>query len=253
MSEEVSAAYVVSNVEAMYPKLDRTYNWSATENRSVPCAATDDGAEYTVNLKINYADITPLRKAMVEVYTQKKAKDWPEFKDNFKLLEGTIKGKDAIFDVKVKIKAAYNNESTRKPRQFSAANEILPDGFQLTTGSTINVAVVLVPYFMKATKMAGVTLRLNAVQVISLAESSVTSPFEVEDGFTAEADNPFTEEVVEEKETPKVVAISDDGTDQIWDEEPEEPKKVVTKKKAPPKKDDSDDLDAIIDEWGDDD
>ena len=33
MSEEVSAAYVVMDVEAMYPKLDRTYNWSATENR----------------------------------------------------------------------------------------------------------------------------------------------------------------------------------------------------------------------------
>jgi hypothetical protein len=101
---------------------------------------------------------------------------------------------------------------------------------------------------MKATKMAGVTLRLNAVQVIKLAESSVTSPFEVEDGFTVEADNPFSEEAVEEKEVTK-----DDGTDQIWDEEPEEPKKVVKKKKAPPKKDDDDDLDAIIDEWGDDD
>jgi hypothetical protein len=208
--------YNIKGVEALYPKLDRPYKFDNTENRSVPCAATDDGAEYTVNLKIAYADIAPLRKAMVKVYNEKKAKDWPVFKDNFKLLEGTIKDKDAIFDVKVKIKAAYNKEATRKPRQFSAANEILPDEFQLTTGSIINVAVVLVPYFMKATKMAGVTLRLNAVQ--------------------------------EEKEVTK-----DDGTDQIWDEEPEEPKKVVKKKKAPPKKDDDDDLDAIIDEWGDDD
>jgi|TARA_R100001129_G_scaffold118833_2_gene82306 hypothetical protein len=240
--------YNIKGVEALYPKLDRPYKFDNTENRSVPCTATDDGAEYTVNLKIAYADIAPLRKAMVKVYNEKKAKDWPVFKDNFKLLEGTIKDKDAIFDVKVKIKAAYNKEATRKPRQFSAANEILPDEFQLTTGSIINVAVVLVPYFMKATKMAGVTLRLNAVQVIKLAESSVTSPFEVEDGFTVEADNPFSEEAVEEKEVTK-----DDGTDQIWDEEPEEPKKVVKKKKAPPKKDDDDDLDAIIDEWGDDD
>ena len=41
--------HTIKKVEALYPKLDRPYKFDKKENRSVPCGATDDGAEYTVD------------------------------------------------------------------------------------------------------------------------------------------------------------------------------------------------------------
>ena len=236
--------HTIKKVEALYPKLDRPYKFDKKENRSVPCGATDDGAEYTVDLKINYADILPLRKAMKAAYEEKKhAEGWTDnFKDNFKVLEGSVKNKDAVFQVKTKLKAHYSGSVTKKPKQFDAKNNQLPDDFQLTTGSTVNVQVELIPY--SGAMGHGASLRLRAVQVIQLAASSVVSPFDVEDGFTSDEGSPFTEEA------PKAAVVEEIEDD--FDEEPEEPKKVVKKKKVPPK-DDGEDLDAIIDEWGDDD
>jgi len=250
--------YLIDGVEALYPKIDRPYQWSDKENRSVPCTFDGDGAEYIVNLKIPYKKALPLRKAMAEAYQEKKEKKWPKFQDNFKVVEGSIEEKDAVFEIKARIKAAYNGVATKPPRQFDADQNLLANDFQLTTGSTINVMVTFAPYAGKLGN--GTSLRLNAVQVIKLAAASITSPFEKEEGYVHEDASPFTK--AEGQEDPpttlKIVTDeisieedSDDDSDE-WGE-PEEPKKVATKEKPSPKvKDDDDDLDAIIDEWGDD-
>jgi hypothetical protein len=63
---------------------------------------------------------------------------------------------------------------------FNAANQAIDDAdFQLTSGSTVNVAVQAVPYM---TGMAsGVSLRLRAVQLLELAEVAAgASPFDVD-------------------------------------------------------------------------
>ena len=245
-------SYLIKGVEALYPKIDRPYQWSDKENRSVPCEATADGAEYIVNLKVPYEKALPLRKAMAEAYQEKKEKKWPKFADNFKVVEGSIKDKDAVFEVKTRIKAAYNGQATKKPRQFDAQQNLLPDDFQLTTGSIVNVAVTFTPY--AGALGNGTSLRLNAVQVIQLAAANVTSPFDKEEGYTHENASPFTE--VAKEEVTDEIAWNDEGEDSedsdAWGE-PEEPKKVAKKEKPSPKvKDDDDDLDAIIDEWGDD-
>ena len=241
-------SYLIKGVEALYPKIDRPYQWSDKENRSVPCAATDNGAEYIVNLKVPYDKALPLRKAMASAYEEKTEAKGPKFKDNFKIVEGSIADKDAVFEIKARIKAAYNGQATKRPRQFDAQQNLLPDDFQLTTGSIINVAVTFAPY--AGALGNGTSLRLNAVQVIQLAAASVTSPFEKEEGFTMSEANPF----VETAEPVENVEFSEEAEDSAEDwEEPEEPKKVAKKEKvAPEVKDGDDDLDAIIDEWSDD-
>jgi hypothetical protein len=245
----MAMSYLLKGVEALYPKLDKPYRFDNAENRSVPCAATDDGAEYIVNLKVPYAIALPLRKAMAEAYNERKEAKWPKFEDNFGTpLEGSIKDKDAVFALKARIKAAYNGEPTRKPRQFDAQNNELGEGFQLTTGSIINVSVTFVPYSAKLGH--GVSLRLAAVQVLKLAAANITSPFEKEDGFVSDNASPFTSS--EEVEDAEFTEATDDDSEE-WDE-PEEPKKVKKKEgKSPPVKDDDDDLNSIINEWGDDD
>lgn len=241
-------SYLIKRVEALYPKIDRPYQWSDKENRSVPCKAIDTNAEYTINLKVPYTQALELRKAMLAVYEEKKEAKWPKFKDNFKVLEGSVKAKDAVFEIKAKLKAAYNAEPTKPVRQFDAQQNVLPDDFQLTTGSIVNVAVTFSAY--STGTYNGTSLRLSAVQVIQLAASNITSPFEKEEGFTFGDANPFIE--VEEKVTDEIFSTETSESEGEW-EEPEEPKKVVKKEKSPPKvKDGDDDLDAIIDEWGDD-
>ena len=74
------------------------------------------------------------------------------------------------------------------------------------------------------------------------------SPFEKTEGYTAADASPFTQEAAP-AETVEEVAEG-------WDEEAaevEEPKKTASKKSAPEVGGDiDDDLDAIINEWGDD-
>ena len=132
---------------------------------------------------------------------------------------------------KAKLKAAYGKETTNKPAQFDAKTNKLPEDFRLTTGSTVNLAVIFVPYHMRD---HGVSLRLKAVQVVKLAEQrEAANPFGEVDGFDAKDDNPFVEAPTEEP-TPE--------------EEPA-PKKVASKKSKPKPKDE--DLSSLIDDWDD--
>ena len=113
----------------------------------------------------------------------------------------------------------------------------LDDDFQLTSGSTVNINVELVPYKMSN---SGVSLRLRAVQVVSLAEMAEANPFGEVDGYSAktEDDNPFGE-----SEDAPVAEVEDIPA----------PKTRRSKKKAPAKKDDANELDDILNQFADDD
>ena len=232
--------YLISEVEALYPKLDRPYNWSQQENRSVPCEWNADNAERSVLLRVPYEKALPLRKAMAEAYNEQKEEKWPKFQDNFKVVEGSVKGKDAIFEIKTKLKC-YDADT--KVRQFDTDNNILAADFQLTSNSIINVQVTLVPYCLPPRN--GTSLRLSAVQVTHLAPMKQTaSPFEKTEGYTAADASPFTQEAAPAETVEEV---------EEWEEEAGEPKKSDSKKAAPEIGGDTDDdLDAIINEWGDD-
>jgi len=235
--------YLISGVEALYPKLDQPYKWSQQENRSVPCEWNAENAERSMVLRVPYETALPLRKAMAKAYNEEKEPKWPKFEDNFTLIEGSIKGKDAVFEVRTKLKCY---DANTKVRQFDADNNVLAADFQLTSNSIVNVQVTLVPYCLPPRN--GTSLRLGAVQVTYLAPmKQAASPFEKTEGYTAADASPFTEEATSEE-----VEEVEEG----WDEEAvevKEPKKAASKKATPEiGGDEDDDLDAIINEWGDD-
>ena len=154
---------------------------------------------------------------------QEENSEWPEkFPMPFK------KEDDGSYTHKAKLKGAYGVEATRRPVQYDAKGVKLDDEFLLTTGSMVNIAIAFTPYH--GVMGTGVSLRLRAVQVITLKPIEEQSPFKPVEGFEVspkEDDNPFAEAPIEE------------------------PKKAV-KKTAPAKpKEGSDDLSSIVDGWDD--
>ena len=241
--------YTIEGVKALYPKLDTTYkfdNKAGKNGASVKCDPLDDGAEYSMSFVMSEKEAKTLYKGMATAYKAKKEKSWPDkFPLPFK------KDDDGNYIGKCKLKGAYGTDKTTPPLQVDAQNNKLPTDFQLTTGSTVNLAFTFVPYSMRDN---GVSLRLNGVQVIEYKPMVSRSPFGVvEGGFVAQPDNPFNDTTSSTKSTD--VALDVDDSDDIFGDAPdtsevEEPKKVV-KKSAPAPKEDDDDLSAIVDSWDD--
>lgn len=230
----MSMAHLINNVEALYPRINKTYRFDNTENRSVPCDPLDDGASYEMSFLMDKEQAKELFTAMATAYQEKREDKWPE-----KLNMPFSKNEDGMYIGKAKLKGAYGKDLTNKPAQYDAKTNKLPDDFLLTSGSTVNVAVVFVPYNMRD---HGVSLRLKAVQVVKLAEAKTpANPFSSVDGFDTKEDNPFVGEGVSQEKIKETTA-------DVFDEE--EPKKKAKKKATPkPKKDE--DISNLIDEWDD--
>ena len=56
--------YKIANVEALYPRINKTYKFDSGENRSVPCDPLDDGAAYEMSFKMNETQAKALMTAM---------------------------------------------------------------------------------------------------------------------------------------------------------------------------------------------
>jgi len=147
----------------------------------------------------------------------------------------------SMFVGKTALKGKYGNQFTDPPMQVDSKNQKLPPEFELTTGSRVNLSVVLVPYSMNG---HGVSLRLKAVQVLELAERKPYSPFDIEDeGFSVDDTGATGFE--------DIAASADIEPDEV-SEEVAEPKKVKKKKaEAAPAEDP--DLQGILEDWADDD
>lgn len=225
--------HLINNVKALYPRINQTYRFDNAENRSVPCDALDDGAAYEMSFEMTKDQAKELFTHMAKAYEEKREDKWPA-----KLEMPFAKNDGGMYVGKAKLKGAYGKDVTNKPAQFDAKSVKLPDDFKLTSDSTVNIAIVFVPYNMRD---HGVSLRLKAVQVVKLAEAKApANPFSSVEGFTLNEDNPFES------------TISEDGDD-IFEEEPKEepaPKKVSKKKDTPKPKGD-DDLASIVDDWDD--
>ena len=44
-----TATHLLKGVEALYPRIDKTYRWDNAKNKSVPCDATEKGAEFSLS------------------------------------------------------------------------------------------------------------------------------------------------------------------------------------------------------------
>jgi hypothetical protein len=247
MFGETYMNYKIGNVEALYPRINKTYKFDSGENRSVPCDPLDDGAAYEMSFKMNQDQAKALMSAMAAFYKEKREAKWPE-----KFPMPFTKDDDGMYIGKAKLKGAYGKDATNKPKQYDAKNKELPEDFQLTSGSTVNLAVVLVPYSMAS---AGVSLRLRAVQVTKYLPVQVASPFDSVDGFNVddiaeEDENPFAEVETESSSVVEVDSDIDDAFDEPAEEPIEEPKKKAAKvKTAAPKE--KEDLSELVDAWDD--
>ena len=252
--EMAYSTYIIKNVEALYPHLDQPYKFDSKAGKrgqSVPCDAADDGAGYELNFNMNKDQAKALYKVMQDAYVNHKGRDksWP---DKLDMPFEKSKNDTDLFVGKARLKAMYGTQATKPPAQYDAKNQPLESGFKLTTGSTVNIAVELVPYKMAAT---GVSLRLRGVQVLKYLPYKPPSPFDAEEGFSADENSgsPFEsndgDDMFESEDTPKPAADPDPFDDE--EEEVKEPVKRKKKKDETP--DDDDDIADIIDVWGDDD
>jgi len=235
MDKTPNLTYIVEDVEALWPKINRPYRFDNKEKRSVPCDATDDQAKYEIDFRMDKGQARDLWKAMSGAYTNQKQESWPEkIKNPFKKDE-----ESGTFTFKSKLAAAYNGEATPAPAQYDAKNKQLDESFELTTGSTVNVAVVFVPYSIDKER-TGVSLRLKGVQVTNYVPRKSISPFKAVDGFTSDDpsdDNPFEE------------VVADTASEEEDILEVEEPKKMSKKSAAP--KEEKPEIAEVLSEWDD--
>ena len=233
--------YIIENVEARYPKIDTTYIWRDNpdpkkKGRSEPCDPSETGAEYSIQFRMDNATAKKLFMAMSETYQANRQQKWAE-----KLANPFIKDDDGTFIGKAAIKGKYKNGLTVPPMQLDSQGNKLASDFQLTTGSTVNVAVQFNPY--DGFGGQSVNLWVKAVQVIKLVPRKDHNPFgTVDGGFTIEDANPFAKPV----EKSNVVTLPVDDFDEVV----EEPKKVVNKS-APPPTSAGDDLSSVLEAWDD--
>ncbi len=236
--------YVIKNVEALWPKLDRTYAFDQKVNKSMPCDPMAPNAEYSIELKMDSETAKGLYIAMVKAYTANKKPDWPDTPSN-----PMVKHDDGTRTIKCILKGQYNGEKTRKPLQVDSKNNPLPEEFQLTTGSTINIAVTFYPYKYMSNEPS-VSVRIRQLQVVELADRMVRSAFgAIEGGYVHNSESMFASNIVDmpQKQEPEVdMSGFDEGSS---DPEPE-PVKTPAKKAAAGGATDGN-LGVILDNWDD--
>ena len=175
--------HIINNVEALWPRINRTYKFDQQERKSVPCDKLDPMAAYEMSFEMTPEQAKELWAKMVAAYKAKADPTWPAQPNN------PFKKNDVGYYVgKAKLKGNYNGEPTRGVRQYDAKGQRLAEDFMLTTGSKVNIAVTLVPYNMRE---AGVSIRLRDVQVIQLAEMEESNPFGAVEGAAPKEDDPF--------------------------------------------------------------
>jgi len=255
--EEVYMAnpsHIIKNVEARYPRLDKPYRFDSKagkKGKSVPCEPTEDGARYELDFCMSAAQAKELYAVMQNAYGSAKGRDktWPA-----KLEIPFKKQDDGTFVGKTTLKAAYSGIETTLPAQFDAKNDPLGSDFMLTTGSTVNIAVELIPFKMATT---GVSLRLRGVQVLKYIPYKPPSPFETAEGFTADdTKSMFAKTDAADKNMLEAEGQITKQLDLFVDDEEEQPEiiepvKRKKKKEIAPAEDEA--MADIIDIWGEED
>ena len=180
--------HIVTTAIALYPRLNQPYRFDNQEQRSVPCAYMELGAGYDITFEVERDQASTLKKLCLEAYANAAAADtkrrWPEQPRFLPIKMVANEDGSSKFVGKAKLRAMYGTEKTQPPKQVDAQRNKLPDDFRLTTGSIVNVAVTIVP-FMSGPDNYGVSLRLRAVQVLSLSEGAQEDPFTATTGFVA--------------------------------------------------------------------
>ena len=182
---------LVMNVKALYPRLNQTYRFdraAGDKGMSVPCDRAEEGAAYEMSFTMTKDQAVPLYKQMKKYYETERAANWPDMPSSTEVFDVDP---DGNYTAKTKLKGSYGKDLVDPPLQYDSSNNLLPKDFMLTTGSTINCGMSLVPW--QSPNGAGVSLRLKEVQVVKLEplnartqQSSfgvVDGGFKIADGF----------------------------------------------------------------------
>ena len=164
--------YRLTNVKALWPKIDRAYKFdpTPTEKRpkggSVPCDATDPEGVYEMHVVMTDQQGKDLANTMRKAWKEdekvnKKPFPYTDIEQIVPLNEDNT-GRIA------KLKKKTYQDAKSKPRQYMKDGSKAADDFQLTTNSIVHTAITLKPYDYGGKQ--GVTLRLQAVMVEELAE-----------------------------------------------------------------------------------
>ena len=232
----MTEVYKIENVEALWPRIDQPYAFNEKANKSMPCGARDQGAEYSIEFRMGLDVAQKLHKEMSASYTQNRQDNWEA--ELAKPKQVFVKEDDGRYKYKSNIKGQYKGRLTQVLQVDSKGNR-LPSDFKLTTGSTVNIYVEFVPYKMGAN--CGVSLRLKAVQVVKYYEYSAPIEFDiVEGGYTMDGEDDTL-----------VIPPVNETTDSFDEETVEEPKKAAKKTAPPPTAAAQDDLSSIVEDWDD--
>lgn len=172
----------------------------------------------------NHGTIEEVLDAMVSESQAKFAEEKPNKKVREAEPPYEIDGDDVI--VKFKLRASGKTRDgkvfTQRPELFDAKGKrVRPE--RLWNGSIIKPAFEIVPYFAEASKDAGVTLRLKAVQILKLVETSSSGAddfgFGEEEGFDGDdmeegsTDRDFDDETTDEEAERAFEGDSSNGGD----------------------------------------
>lgn len=232
--------FILNDVEALYPRINQPYRWDKDKGEkglTVPCDASDDNAAYEMSVRMPKEKAVPLYKAMKAAYEDKKAANWPDMPKSDAVFEIDD---DGMYTAKTKLKAKYNNKLTKPPEQFDSGNARMAKDFMLTSGSTVNCLITLVPYSMND---HGVSLRLRQVQVTKLAVMKERSAFSAVEGGYVQSEGFATSF----EAAADIAEEDDDGAAPALAVVPDAPKpKPQPEAKAEPKKVETNDIDAAL-------
>jgi len=178
----------LTNVEALWPKLDRAYKFDAAQNRSVPCDATDPDGSYELHIVVTEDQAKELAGKMRTAFNESekvKGKTW-----DVKSLDDipAFTRDEGAWRIKTSKKTYSDKDS--KPRQFMQDGTKAADDFQLTTGSKIHVMLRIAPWAYAG--KVGVSLRPEGVMVVDLAERK-DPPADTMFGDLVQNDSPFAD------------------------------------------------------------
>jgi hypothetical protein len=183
-----------------YPKPDGEYSVKVVFSAADPehqrfRARMEKAAE--IGYATGRAEFAKLKPAM-----QKKLKDVTE-QPVFEDIVDEDGNETGEFEMKVKVKASGERKKgpkagtrwTRKVPIFDAKGQQIKKSIDVWGGTTGKVSFTYMPegYFIPATGLCGIALKLEAVQIIDLVQGGARSAseygFEEEEGFSAEAED----------------------------------------------------------------
>lgn len=160
--------------------------------------------EFSIQVIMSEEEAAPIEdklQELLDVYVEELIKENPKLKNTLKTADLINKDYDENGDengniiFKCKQKAVIKSKKTGKTYKQSVA--VVDAKKKATTvdignGSIVKVAVEPNPYYVAATKTAGMSLRLVAVQIITLKEykGAASNIFDEEDGYESYDNNP---------------------------------------------------------------